>query len=827
MNRRYCFYLLFLLALFTTSSSVFGQYYIISGKITNAKLEPLALVSVKVKDQPSGTVSDEKGHYLLKLEEGKYDLVFTMIGYKPQVITLVIHGNAQQNILMEDDAGQDLSEVVVKGKAKDRSEEIIRNVIRHKENLLAASGAYSCDAYIRAVQEDSTQRKTRKKKNQVPDSILSRNPNADLLGMSMAEISLHYEQGSPSRYKEERKGVAKRGNAESLFFLSLTDGDFNLYNNLMKAPALAEVPFLSPVSYPGLAAYRYKMQRVVITGNRKFYTISIRPRQLSNVTVEGEITIMDSAWVITAAHFSLPSYHLPEYDHFEVDQHYSYVDDTAWMITKQQFTYYSKSSAGKLSGSTTVSYNHFECNKTFPPKYFGPEKSSATVEAYNRDSLFWEQSRTVPLTTKEIRFIHYKDSIHRVVTSKPYLDSMDRITNSINWRKLILTGITRFDREKQRTLSFPPITSVWNPFDFGGSRFQLQGSLFKTYKSKKNISVFASASYGFRNHDVNGTFSMNRMYNPFNRGFYSISVERDFTQIFEGDAWINQLKRSNYYLNQGINLGHGVELFNGFFVFTNLDFAFRKSVAGYKTNPLVDSLFGDILDDNQAIAFNSYNALYGGLKLQYTPGQQYIREPSQKIILGSKWPTFYTSWRKGIAGPFNSKVDFDYWEVGITQELKLGVTGVSKYTIKSGTFLNRRDLRLVDYKFQRRGDPILFMNPQDAFQSLDSTFPVFNRFYQAHYVHEFNGAVLNKIPFLKKLELREIAGGGFLYAPERQLKYGELFAGIERVFRWPFDPSYKFKLGVYVVGSAANQFRNPVQFKIGFTTWDRRRNRWN
>jgi hypothetical protein len=36
----------------------------------------------------------------------------------------------------------------------------------------------------------------------------------------------------------------------------------------------------------------------------------------------------------------------------------------------------------------------------------------------------------------------------------------------------------------------------------------------------------------------------------------------------------------------------------------------------------------------------------------------------------------------------------------------------------------------------------------------------------------------------------------------------------------------KFKLGVYVVGSAANQFRNPVQFKVGVTAWDLRRNRW-
>ena len=106
------------------------------------------------------------------------------------------------------------------------------------------------------------------------------------------------------------------------------------------------------------------------------------------------------------------------------------------------------------------------------------------------------------------------------------------------------------------------------------------------------------------------------------------------------------------------------------------------------------------------------------------------------------------------------------------------------------------------------------------------TFPVFHRFYQGHYVHEFNGAILNKIPFLKKLQLRETAGGGFLIAPERNLRYAELFAGIERVFKWPFNPLFKLKMGVYVVGSVANRFRNPVQIKIGFSSWDRKRHKW-
>jgi hypothetical protein len=161
------------------------------------------------------------------------------------------------------------------------------------------------------------------------------------------------------------------------------------------------------------------------------------------------------------------------------------------------------------------------------------------------------------------------------------------------------------------------------------------------------------------------------------------------------------------------------------------------------------------------------------------------------------------------------------------QQINFGLAGVSRYNIKTGNFFNKKDLRLVDYQFQRQGDPLFYMNPDEAFQALDSTFPLFNRFYQGHFVHEFNGVILNKIPLLKKLQLREVGGAGFLLAPERSLRYAEAFAGVERVFKWPFNPLSKFKLGVYVVGSVANQFNNPVQFKLGLTTWDKQRNKWH
>ncbi len=808
--------LLFILLIGTAN---FGraQTFKLSGKIINAAREPVAFVSVQVKEWQSGTVTKEDGTYSIALEAGKYDIVYSIVGYKSQVVTMVITKDYKQDVILEEDLAL-LQDVTIKSKYKDGAADLIRRVIRRKDSLISSVGSWSCKVYIKAVQQDSSSQSQKRRSKKDTVTI-----NRDIAGMTMNEVSLNLDYSGEQKIKEERIGIKKSGSSDDLFYLSVTEGFFNFYNNLIKVPGLSTAPFVSPISYSGLLAYRFKTINIEKRGKYKWFTIAVKPRTVSNATVEGELTINDSSYTIEHARFSFPKYHLHQYDFFEVEQWYN---NSIPLLAKQKFTYFSKGGQRRLSGSTTVTYLDYELNKQFPKNYFGVEVSATTEEALKRDSSFWQGVRTEPLTTKEIKFIQYKDSLYRVTHTKQYLDSVDHQVNKFTWKKLLLNGQTLYNRQRERTWQLPPLPGLYQPFSFGGPRISPSVSYLKTYKSLKNISVFANLSYGLRNHDINGSIRLNRMYNPFNRGFYGVSLQRDFDFIFQGDAWINMLKRSNLYLNNAFGLYHGLEVKNGLFLYTDLDVAFRRSLSDYKTGSTIDSLFGNEFENNRPIAFESYNAVYGKITLEYTPYQRYIREPKEKIILGSKWPTFYTIWRKGISGIFNSKVDFDFWDIGMRQEISFGLLGTMNYRINSGTFLSRRDLRLVDYQFQRRGDPLLFSNPDASFQALDSSFPVFRRFYQGHMVHEFNGYFINKIPLLKKLQLREVAGAGFLVAPERNLRYAETFVGLERAFKWPFDIATKFKVGIYVVGSVANKFTNPVTFKIGFTSWDKRRNRW-
>jgi hypothetical protein len=809
--------LVLLLLLFSQLAN--GQLYKLSGWIINDKKEPLPLASVEIKELKKGSVSRDDGSYEFYVERGKYDIVVSMVGYKNKIVTVYINNqDLSETIIMEDDASSNLSEVVLKVKARDRAEELVRNVIRHKPKVLDAVGAYSVDVYIKAFLLDSGI--TRKRKDIEADTSFA----VGFEGMSLAEVALRLDRNTNGQVKEKRLAVNKRGKTESLFYLSATEGDFYIYDNLIQAPPVSKIPFVSPVSYSGLVAYRFKTIRIDRTQKPKVYTIAIIPKLLSNATVEGEITIQDSTWNVISTSFRLPPAHLPEYDYFEVKQEYIPVGDSARVISRQQFNYYTKTKKGRLYGETTALYTGYELNKNFRRGYFGNEVSATEAEAYEKDSVFWKSVRREPLSVQQALYVKYQDSIYRYMRSEAYLDSMDRVLNKITWKKALVFGQIFNDHRKERMWILPPVTSLIQPIAFGGARLKLAGAYRKTFVTRKNLSLEADVSYGFRNKDINGTVGLQRMYNPFSRGQYSLRAGRNFEFIYPGDAWVNVLKRSNIYLNNFLELGHELEIFHGIHLQNKFEVAFRRSVSDYKVGNNADSVFG--IPNEPPVEFDPYNATYNEIKLFFTPALKYMREPREKIFLGSKWPTFYITWRKGVPKLFNSSIDFDYLELGLEHTVNLGVAGNTSYIVKTGDFLNTTDLRIIDYKFMREGDPLLFQNPQKAFQALDSTFPVFNRFYQGNMVHEFNGFFINRIPFFKKLKLQEIAGGGFLIAPEKDLRYVEFFAGIERIFKWPFNPLARVKLGVYVVGSLANKFNNPVQFKIGLTTWDRFRNRW-
>jgi hypothetical protein len=124
----------------------------------------------------------------------------------------------------------------------------------------------------------------------------------------------------------------------------------------------------------------------------------------------------------------------------------------------------------------------------------------------------------------------------------------------------------------------------------------------------------------------------------------------------------------------------------------------------------------------------------------------------------------------------------------------------------------------------RRGDPFLFTSPMATFQLLDSTFTTFDWFIEAHYLHHFQGALINKIPFLIKSGIKEVAGASAMYCFDQNYQHAEVFFGLERVFRVWND---RFRLGVYYALSESNKYKPNHGIKFSVEYYNKRTNRWN
>jgi hypothetical protein len=816
-------------------NNIHAQTYIVKGKVLDNKLQPLPFTSLYVKENQQSVTSNDTGGFSLRLPKGRYEIVATLVGYKPTT-QVVIVGKEDINgvkILMPTD-NKSLGEIKILSNKKDKSEEIIRQVIIRKEQLNKPVNTFSCNVYTRGSIQQIDSFKISKKTKLTDSARLADSASFEKSKLeqgSLAEVISLLDFQHPNKIKETRTAVKKRGEMESMYYLRATDGDFNFYNNLLHIPSISEATFLSPISSSGLIAYKYKMMSTTEVNGRNLYRIRVSPTSISNTLLAGEVFIEDSSFAIKKLVLKFPEHQLIEYSSFTISQEYEdYGDEKQqrWLLKQQNFEYVLDK---KTVGNTTVLYKNYAIDTLFPKKYFGEELSSTLPEAYYKDSSFWQNERAIPLDENEMKLLAYKDSVYNFKHSKVYYDSIDKKTNKITFAKIAYEGIVNYKRFNERTWRFNSLMgyAFRHLFDIGGPRISQHINHDIRTKSYKRWTSSLDLHYGILNKDILGEAKVAYLYNPFKQSKIEIETGERVGTLVQNDAAINYLSRTMYYRNKGLNLQYGTEVRNGLYVTGRTEYSQRSSLNNYKFfSSYIDTLLKEnnipvFGGRNEPIPFPTYNVIYGSLIVKYIHKQKYIREPRQKVVLGSRYPTVTFTYRKGIKGVLGSVVDFDYIELKADKEQNIGTAGVSKASLSYGNFLRKVRLEAPDYKWVARGQYLVFLNPETNFQGLDSTMPINKGYVEGHYYHQFNGALINKIPYAKKLKIFESAGSGLLIMPERNLRYVEFFAGLDKQVRL-FGES--FRIGIYAVSSFANQFQNPLQWKFGIKHYDKFSNRW-
>ena len=816
----------------------------IIGIVVDTARAPLPMVQIFNRDGAKLGQTRLDGYFNLNLRTGSYKLIFSHPDfYSVEIPTLVTAQTKDTLNIILVPKTEKIQGAEIRREYKDPAADYMRKAIAQRDFWHSRIPNQSAQIYIKAF--EITEQKIKPKAatvatdidpldaavinntndpyaNTVPVVSVSDTAKNRISANAFVEIAMQRDASTDGKIKETRNGVQKVGSKAGLFYLSTTEGDFNLYQNLLDVPALCPLPIMSPLSNSALLAYRFKFLGAYQHPQYgRVLRIGMTGKQTANATLSGELHLVDTTYWILKAELKFPRHLMAEYDAMTLIQ-YNQLDSQEYLlIDSQRFNYSTKYGKSLNKATTLVDYKSITVVPNFPKNHFGMEVSKTTQEAYERDSTYWQQQRTQPLSNQETKFINTADSIKRVVTSDKYLDSVEAQINKVTLKSLILEGQGYRDRKKGITLRFQPLWNIYQPWWPGGGRLSLWNSFDKTFENKKTFEFNENLSYGINNKDVRGTVYMSHMYNPYKRALIFASVGRDFGMVNMNAAYIDLFRRDNFYQNKHINVYHRQELINGLFFQVQGELSDRKDMSTYVFDEFGDSLF----ENNRPLKFIDHRAFFASFNLSYTPFQRYMSEPKQKVILGSAWPTFSINYKQAVPGVFKSNIDYQYLEYRIDHSFPWGLLGTSELRAVSGSFLSSRNVNVVDYRYQRRADPVIFTPPMFAFQQLDSTFTTFKRFYEVHYQHSFNGSLVNKIPFLKKLSLYEKAGVNVLYAPERRnLFFYEGYVGIDKLVRLWRD---RYKIGVYYTAGYANLFEKPrYGFKINFEYYDRLNNKW-
>ncbi|MEY4543376.1 MAG: hypothetical protein RL411_1453 [Bacteroidota bacterium] len=814
----------------------------IIGLVVDTASAPLPMVQIFNRAGAKMGQTRLDGNFSLLLEPGAYNLIFSHPNYHSVEIPLIVKLNQNDtlNIRLSHQT-QKIGAVEIHRDYKDPGPEYMRKTIEKRDYWHNQIPNQSATLYIKAFQLNENKNRVKAVKklpaSSDPSSISSstvpekaKSSNDFLIdsapkAKAFVEIVMQRDATTDGKIKEIRDGVTKigsRDNLVGLYYLTTTDGDFNLYQNLIKAPALSSMPVMSPLSNSAILAYRFRyLGSYQDSTYGRILRIGVNSRQTANATFTGELHIVDSTFWVYKSFLKFPKHLMAEYDEMQINQYYRLDSAQHLLIDSQRFNYITKMGGSTNNATTYVQYKAITVNPIFAKNHFGLEISKTTQEAYERDSIYWKKQRAQPLNNSEISFINLTDSIKRVQTSDKYLDSIEDKINKVTFRSLVLEGQGYKDRKKGLEMQFAPL---WTGYQFwwpAGTRVGLMSYIKKTLPNKQELEFNQNLSFGVKNNDVQGTASFEHLYDPIKRKRYSIIVGKQFDFINSNAAFIDLFRRDNVFVNKSILAFHRQELANGLYLRIQGRLAQRSSIQNFNFSTTGDSLF----ENNVALKFASSSTFHNEISLSYTPFQRYIMEPKQKIILGSNWPTFSIIYKQAIPGILGSKIDFQFLEYRIEQEIPLGLSGKSTIIANSGSFISQKNVSVMDYRYQRRGDPFLLTSPLYNFQQLDSTFKTDNRFIELHYLHEFNGSIVNKIPFLKLLKITERAGANFLYAPERRnMFYYEAFVGLDKAIR---IFSEQFKVGYYFTAGYSNIFEKPrFGFKINFQKYSRYSNAW-
>jgi hypothetical protein len=326
-----------LLLLFLLSFSVKAQETVVVGQVLNiVDKNPVPFVNISFKNSQISTQSNEEGYFMIRTYERKNTLVFTSIGYKKREIKIKPGQSVGLQVELEEENTL-LQEVFVIPGSNPALEMMKKVRILTKVNDISRQAGYKALSTEQnlVLLSKITQRSMNKKiYDQLKQGNISGSDSSLVIPLFMAENKYQITSTTKKQISNTIFSSPKEGEKILEKLTGEIDTELNFYDNSILVFGKSMV---SPLSSVGNVFYDYFLADSIKTSYGKQYEIHFRSKNPKNLAFDGKLRIDSTTYSLTQIDADLPVHANINFIHnLHISQKFVPVSTNHWMRQSEE-----------------------------------------------------------------------------------------------------------------------------------------------------------------------------------------------------------------------------------------------------------------------------------------------------------------------------------------------------------------------------------------------------------------------------------------------------------------------------------------------------------
>ncbi len=726
---KYKFLLIAILLLFL-SLRLAAQETLAVGQVFDAvEKTPIANVNIWFKNTSLGIKSNDEGFFMIRNAGSETTLVFSCVGYRTKELKLQLGKSVGMQVELQQ-SNTELQEVFVLPGTNPALELMkrvraakVRNNVRGNSLYKAETQEQSLVLLAKVNQRTVNQRIF----EQLAQGTIDKNDSLLTLPLFMSEQSYSLS----GKNKTQTSKNIFNSEAQNERIIDQLTGNFSADINFYQAAiSLFDREFISPLADVGATYYHYYLIDSSQTALGKEYKLHFRTKNTKNLAFNGSMLIDSATMALKFIELELPRQaNLNFVKKLHIKQQFRMQNDVYWLPE---------------TGSVSV-------NMTY----------NALVDSTQPRSLIFLKNsfktKTSDYQPAEQNFAGSKFETTDL-NEKLRLLNQTPIMKTARWlADVLLTGNMQVGK-----VDIGKIQNIARITDVEG--FRLTAPLHTNEKLWANVSIGGYGGYGFANKKWSySAFGMAKL--PFGK------------RNIVGASYTDDYRRIDYDYNDFLIRENPIV--SGDEDISNTVFAFRSSDKVSQRHELDAWLNTDLSEDVEFGVHYHNNRIFSASALPFTIsiltfeeivqqqltlnarfsfGERVFNDHLQRIYATSYKPIIYTILSGGNYRFGNLSGNFAKLTVAVKQSVKFGI-GQWNYAIEGGTILGKVPYILLETPAgSETGGYSLYQ-----FTGMNYMEYAVDNYVSMHNELNFNGIVLNNIPLIKHLNLRELMSFKLFY----------------------------------------------------------------